>query len=889
MKKSYLVLLLLFLIQWSQAQIVNIPDANFKNYLLNTIVVDTDNDLFWDSSIDINNDGEIQESEALLMTGINLNNLSITSLEGIQYFTNLVSLSCNEHRISTLDLSQNVNLENLYLFGNGHHLTSLDISQCVNLKKLDVSANYSFANLDVTQNVNLEELDFSSCNITQIDVSQNPNLDRLDCSRNTLISLDVSQNMNLTDLDCCFSSLPSLDVTQNVNLIKLDAYGNQINTIDLTNNTNLTNLRIGDNNIAETDLSQNVNIRNLDCSGSSFTSIDLSNNVSLESLTMRDTQLPTIDISQNINLKKLYCDDGAFTSLDVSQNVNLEILILRYNSLTSIDLSTNEKLTEVNFRDNLLTTLDVSQNPLLKKVTCYYNQLEYINVKNGINSSPSEFRYWGNPNLEGICADDGEVVFLSTSPYLSENTVVGTYCSVLPAGMYHTLEGNAILDTNLNGCDVNDTGFPNLKYNITSGSDLVSETMIANSSGDYRVYLSSNDTFAIVPELENPAYFTVFPDHIYLTVDLDTEPSITTQDFCITPNGTHNDVEVTMIPLEEARPGFDTEYKIIYENKGNTTLSGSVQLTFDDDIMDLVTANPIADTQTLHSLTWNYINLAPFETRAISLTMNINTPTDVPAVNDNDILNYEVIVTPTADDETPGDNVMTLAQTVVNSFDPNDIRCLEGETVTTDYIDEYVHYLIRFENTGTASAVNVVVTDEIDTAKFDIATLRLVSSSHAMVTNIKNDKVEFIFENINLPFDDASNDGYLVFKIKTLASLVENDTFDNKANIYFDFNAPIITNTASTLIQDPLSIAEENLVTAIKLYPNPANKLVQVTSQNPIEKLELRTIQGKLIKSENIQTTNFSSTVDVSSLPTGIYLMNITTTKGTAIKKIVKQ
>ncbi|WP_430412580.1 DUF7619 domain-containing protein [Kordia sp.] len=888
MKKNYLLLSLLFLTQWSQAQIVNIPDATFKNYLLNTIVVDTDTDFFADSSIDINNDGEIQESEALLMTGMNLNYLSITSLEGIQYFTNLVSLSCNEHRISTLDLSQNVNLENLYLFGNGHHLTSLDISQCINLKKLDVSANYSFANLDVTQNVNLEELDFSSCDITQIDVTQNPNLDRLDCSRNTLISLDVSQNTNLTDLDCCFSSLPSLDVTQNVNLIKLDAYGNQINTINLTNNTSLTNLRIGANNIAVTDLSQNVNIRSLDCSGNSFTSIDLSNNVSLQSLTMHDTQLPTIDVSQNINLKKLYCDDGAFTSLDVSQNVNLEILELRYNSLTNIDLSTNEKLTQVNFSDNLLTTLDVSQNPLLKKVTCFYNQLEYINVKNGINSSPSEFRYWGNPNLEGICADDGEVVFLSTSPYLSADTVVGTYCSFTPGGDYVTLQGTTRLDTNTNGCDINDTMFPNMEFGITHNG--TTETMIANSSGNYEIHLADDDDpYTITPQLENPTYFTVSPTS--LTINTSTASNPTLQDFCITPNGTYNDVEVTIIPVEVARPGFDAPYQIIYKNKGNTIRSGTIQLTFDDDLMDLVSASPMEDTQAVNTLTWNYTNLAPQESRNITFTMNINTPTDIPAVNGDDVLSYEVMITPTTDDEAPDDNLMTLQQTVVNSFDPNDIRCLEGETVTTDYIDKYVHYIIRFENTGTASAVNVVVTDYIDDTMFDISTLIPTASSHRMETRIKEDNsVEFIFENINLPFDDASNDGYVVFKIKTLPTLQENDTFDNNAAIYFDFNAPIITNTATTLIMNPLSVSEENLETAtITLYPNPVKEQIQITSNEPIEKLELRSIDGRRITVKEIQTTRFSSTVNVSSLPSGIYIMNITTTKGKAIKKIIKQ
>ncbi|WP_298424530.1 T9SS type A sorting domain-containing protein [uncultured Kordia sp.] len=886
MKKSYLLFSFLFCIQWSQGQVVNIPDTHFKNYLLNTIVVDTNDDYFADSSIDINNDGEIQESEALLISGINLNYLPVESLEGIQYFTNLEALSCREHRISTLDLSQNINLVNVTIYGNTPNLTHIDVSGCVNLERLNLNANYSLENLDVTQNINLKELEFSSCDITEIDVTQNLDLEFLDCSRTYITSLDVSQNPNLTELNCSFLNLQELDVTQNINLIDLDFYSNAISTIDLTQNTELKKLRIGSNDLSIVDLSQNVNLVNLDCSGSSFTDINLSNNINLTSLTISNSQLPTIDISNNVNLKVFTSYDSEFTSLDVSQNVNLERLTLFMNNLTSIDISNNVKLIDLNCYDNMLTMLDASNNPLLKRIQCSSNQLEYINVKNGINSSVSEFRYSGNPNLEFLCADEEEITFISTNPFLPDTAVVSTYCSFSPGGDFITLQGTTKLDLDSNGCDLNDAIFPSMEYHITL--DSVTETIIADISGDYTIYLPEEDTYTITPQLENPNYFTISPTSI--TIDTETISNLAIQDFCVIPNGTHNDVEVIIIPLEEARPGFDTTYQITYQNKGNTTLSGAVVLTFDDELMDLVTSNPISDLQTVNTFTWNYVNLAPFESRNVIFTMNIHTPTDVPAVNGGDVLSFEVMVNPTVTDETPDNNIMALQQTVVNSFDPNDIRCLEGGTVTTDYIGKYVHYLIRFENTGTASAVNVVVTDEIDQTKFDINTLMPITSSHEMVISIKDqNKVEFIFENINLPFDDATNDGYLVFKVKTLTSLEENDTFDNTANIYFDFNLPITTNTATTLIADPLSVSEENLETGITLYPNPAKEQVHITSISPIETIELHSLDGRRIHSKNIQTTSFSSTVEVSYLPKGIYLMNITTTKGKAIRKIVKQ
>jgi Zn-dependent M32 family carboxypeptidase len=94
-----------------------------------------------------------------------------------------------------------------------------------------------------------------------------------------------------------------------------------------------------------------------------------------------------------------------------------------------------------------------------------------------------------------------------------------------------------------------------------------------------------------------------------------------------------------------------------------------------------------------------------------------------------------------------------LRQTVVNSFDPNDKTCLEGSTIPPSAVGKYVHYMIRFENKGTAEAQNVVVKDMIDTSKFDISSLVVTQGSHPFVTRItETNKVEFIFEKYQFTF-----------------------------------------------------------------------------------------------------------------------------------------
>ncbi|MET0758978.1 MAG: T9SS type A sorting domain-containing protein, partial [Flavobacterium sp.] len=392
-------------------------------------------------------------------------------------------------------------------------------------------------------------------------------------------------------------------------------------------------------------------------------------------------------------------------------------------------------------------------------------------------------------------------------------------------------------------------------------------------------------THTLTPILENPTYFNVSPSTVNVTFP--TQASPFTQNFCVTANGIHPDLEVTLLPLTPARPGFDATYKIIYKNKGNTTQSGSVNLTFNDAVLDLVSANPVS-SQATNILSWNFTTLLPFETREITLTLNLNSPTETPAVNSGYILNYNATIASAATDESPSDNSLAYNQTVVNSFDPNDKTCLEGATITPAKVGDYVHYMIRFENNGSANAQNVVVKDIIDTVKFDINTLIPIKGSHSFVTNITSgNKVEFIFQNINLPFGNANNDGYVAFKIKTKATLVVGDTFTNNASIYFDYNFPIVTNTATTTIA-VLAIQDFVFSNYFTLYPNPAKDILNIAAKETIEVASINiynTIGQLVLVIPNAQNT---SSVDVSGLTSGNYFIKINSDKGTSNTKFIK-
>jgi hypothetical protein len=511
------------------------------------------------------------------------------------------------------------------------------------------------------------------------------------------------------------------------------------------------------------------------------------------------------------------------------------------------------------------------------------NQLTSLYIKNGKKDA---FSLLGNPNLKYICVDEVENLKVQNdlARYGYTNCNVNTYCSFVPGGTFYTIQGNQKLDSNVNGCDALDEIFPNLKFTISDGT--VTGGFISNSTGNYSIPVQQG-THTISPVIENPTYFNIFPTTVSVTFPTQTSPFV--QNFCVTANGAHPDLEITLLPLQPARPGFDANYKIVYKNKGNTTQSGSVNLNFNDAVLDLVVANPVTSSQTLNNLSWNFSNLLPFETREITFTLNVNSPMETPAVNGGDVLAYNTTITSATTDETPIDNTFTFNQTVVNSFDPNDKTCLEGTTISPSLIGQNVHYMIRFENSGTANAKNIVVKDMIDLSKFDVSTLVPTSASHSFVTNITaGNKVEFIFENINLPFDDANNDGYIAFKIKTLPTLKVGDTFTNDASIYFDYNFPIVTKLASSTFKT-LGTQDFEFSSYFTLYPNPAQSVLNISSKESIEvqSISVYNTLGQLVLV--IPNAEKVSKIDVSSLTSGNYFIKINSDKGTSNTRFVKE
>jgi len=460
MKNLYFLLITLFTFTYSNAQIVNIPDVVFKDYLVNYNCIDTDGDDIADSDADVNNDGEIQVSEAEAVIWLDVSNPyeiglpgDIDSIVGIEYFINLKTLNCEFNSIESFDITLLVDLEYLNCTSNG--LINLDVSQNPNLEHLNCRSNY-IANLDVSQNPNLNFLWCTGNEISALNLSQNPNLELLRCSHNQLTELDVTQNPNLNTLTFVDNQISEIDISQNLLLELIFISQNQITNLNVTSHSNLDRLYCDYNSITELDISQNYNLIKIDISGNPISNMDFSQNLNVEVISAYNTSLTAIDVTNNLELTSLGFSDTNIISLDVSQNQELEGISIINNQIAILDLSQNSNLISIYLKETSISNLNIQNgnNSNIVRMTSLDNpNLTCIQVDDAIYSNNQECI--NEPlELSGWCKGEWTIYNENCSePFVSIldinflNTLVNTNCA--------DLDGNGTIDDDV---DTNDDG-----------------------------------------------------------------------------------------------------------------------------------------------------------------------------------------------------------------------------------------------------------------------------------------------------------------------------------------------------------------------------------------------------------------------------------------------
>lgn len=696
--------------------------------------------------------------------------------------------------------------------------------------------------------------------ITTIPTTSLPLLTNLSVTHANLTSLNLSNNPLLNLLSCEYNNLVSLDLSSCPLLTFVHCQNNHINALNLTGLVNLTDLVASENVLSSLNTADLNSIISFDVSGNTIGALDTSAMVNVQTLICQYNDIDTLDTTGCISLTNLNCGANAMSFLDVSEST---------------------ALTNLNCSQNTLVTIDLSSNSVLCSLNCSYNPgMSVINIKNGVDSCYPNFNFYGITNVIQFCCDDNEVAYFKNyfQSNMNANINVNSYCSFTPGGDYNTINTSAAFDANNNGCDAGDNTYPNLRVNINDGTNSGAAFTGYNGAA---LFFTQAGNFTVTPAVENPSWFTISPASIVIPF-ADTNNNTASQNFCITANGGHPDLEVVFAPITTARPGFNAIYKLAYKNKGNQTLSGNISLIFEDDILNFISSDVPPMTQATGVLNYSFTTISPFESRSFYVTFRVNAPTDTPPVNIGNILDFTTSVSSLAGDDNPADNTFAFHQTVVGSYDPNDIVCLEGNIVSPIEIGNYLHYIINFENTGNADAENIVVRELIDTTQFDVSTLQLLNSSAAVTTRLTGNLAEFIFPSINL---HSGGHGNILLKIRSNNTLTEGDIVSKRANIYFDYNFPVETPPEDTVFQS-LSNPDVAIDASVSIYPNPTKGLITIECNNTIKSVQLYDVQGRILQTNVVNESQAS--LDMSVQSKGIYFIKIISDKGMKVQKIVK-
>jgi hypothetical protein len=265
------------------------------------------------------------------------------------------------------------------------------------------------------------------------------------------------------------------------------------------------------------------------------------------------------------------------------------------------------------------------------------------------------------------------------------------------------------------------------------------------------------------------------------------------------------------------------------------------------------------------------------------LIFQVHTPQEAQAVNIGDLLVFTAATVNSGPDETPADNQWTQQNVVVGSYDPNNVICLEGSSLDPVYVGDYLHYVINFENTGTAATSFITVSTEFDPTQFDVSSIQVLNTSHPAVTRVVDNRLEVFFPTINL---DSGGHGNVLLKVRSNNALINGDAVQRRAGIYFDYNFPVITNVAVTTFET----LDRNVITrdeSIVLSPNPTKGIIQFNAQSDLLSYTLYDGQGRQLQTETL--SGLSTSANMSAQPTGLYFVKVTSSAGSKVFKVVKE
>jgi len=325
---------------------------------------------------------------------------------------------------------------------------------------------------------------------------------------------------------------------------------------------------------------------------------------------------------------------------------------------------------------------------------------------------------------------------------------------------------------------------------------------------------------------------------------------------------------------------FDSYVYVDYCNSGTVEVDDAfVEVTLDN-FMAFKSSDPAPTSVSGNVLYYEIGTVAVWECGDINITVEISCDSEL-----GDEQCYTATYGPVYDCNTKSGSSVTECQEIRGAFDPNDKRAFplgDGDNYTI-LPDESLLYQIRFQNTGTDTAFNIVIEDVISD-NLDLRSFTPGQSSHDYTAEVNEDrKVIFKFDNIMLPDSNVNllgSNGFVNYRIAQNPGHENGINIENEAAIFFDFNEPIWTNKTVHTVDDGIISVSEIESKYYSLSPNPANDRIIITLKDDQylgSKVELLNLAGQRLKSKTLEKTTI---INVSDLDQGIYMVKLQNSNG---------
>ncbi|MCR4032589.1 leucine-rich repeat domain-containing protein [Flavobacterium panacis] len=823
-----------------------IPDVNFEKALIEKGI---------DSGVP---DGKVLTSKVSSVTDLFISSKSITNLSGIEDFTSLINLDCDNNQLTNINVSKNTSL-NFLSVGN-NQIKSLDVSKNIALVDLYFHEN-QITSIDVSKNTNLRMLYFTKNAITTLDVSKNTALTHLYCNSNLLKVLDISQNTVLTNLFCDHNLLTDLNVSKNIYLDGLFCNSNQIRNLDVSKNTFLVRLECDTNQLTSLNVSKNTLLGGLNCNSNAIINLDLSKNPALNYLRCASNKLETLNLKNgnnanftrmdnnlkdNPNLTCIQVDNVSFSNTnwsiakdntasfstscgypDITYTLipdakfeqklialgidsgtsDGKVLTSKISNLSSLNVAESNisdltgiedfvALKTLDVSNNSLTKLDVSQNISLVELTCRINKLDSLNVSK-------------NLLLKKLIADNNNMskvtiyknMALETA-HLGFNKLTSLELGVQPSLTQLTLESNRIkvIDVSRN---------TSLVYFICNNNLLTNLDVSKNTSLKYFICDGNNLSSLNLKNGKNTLL-----DNI---INLKNNPNLTciqVDDVAYSNKNWANAIDATA--------SFNTNCEIKYVSVPDSSFEQKlVDLGIDTDgVNGKITIGNISSITTLDLSNSNIKDLSGIEYFTSLKTLDIS------------------------------NNQLTKLDLSKNS----ELEILD------------------------ASSNKLTTLDISKNTKLKVV---YVVNNPLVLLNLKNgNNANFILPS-NTGRKSASGLYTSFLGLTTLSCIqVDDENYSNTNWSSIKESTTIYANTCKSL-----SVDESTFNQAI-LYPIPTKGEINITNVF-IEKATVYNSLGQLVKSFILNSANTDHTINLSGLPKGVYYVYLINGDAASAKKVI--